>query len=68
MIMFSLGLFVVQMCREDTLLAEKTFQLSKNSLVRKIFDLPQMLISQVKSYYLVYYSSCTIFSGLKIGT
>ena len=49
MIIFSLGLFVVQMCREDTLLVEKTFQLSKNSLVRKIFDFPQMLISQVKS-------------------
>ena len=49
MIIFSLGLFVVQMCREDTLLVKKTFQLSKNSLVRKIFDLPQMLVSQVKS-------------------
>ena len=49
MIIFSLGLFVVQMCREDTLLVEKTFQLSKNSLVRKIFDFPQMLISQLKS-------------------
>ena len=49
MIIFSLGLFVVQMCREDTLLVEKTFQLSKNSLVRKIFDFPQMLILQVKS-------------------
>ena len=49
MIMFLLGLFMVQMCREDTLLVEKTFQLSKNSLVRKIFDLPQMLVSQVKS-------------------
>ena len=49
MIMFLLGLFMFQMCREDTLLVEKTFQLSKNSLVRKIFDLPQMLISQVKS-------------------
>ena len=49
MIIFSLGLFMVQMCREDTLLVEKTFQLSKNSLVRKIFNLPQMLVSQVKS-------------------
>ena len=49
MIIFLLGLFMVQMCREDTLLVEKTFQLSKNSLVRKIFDLPQILISQVKS-------------------
>ena len=49
MIMFLLGLFMVQMCREDTLLVEKTFQLSKNSLVRKIFDFPQMLISQLKS-------------------
>ena len=54
MIIFSLGLFVVQMCREDTVLVEKTFQLSKNSLLRKTFDFPQMLISQVKSYYLVY--------------
>ena len=49
MIIFSLGLFVVQMCHEDTLLVKKTFQLSKNSLVRKIVDLPQMLTSQVKS-------------------
>ena len=49
MIISSLGLFMVQMCREDTVLVEKTFQLSKNSLVRKIFDLPQMLVSQVKS-------------------
>ena len=49
MIIFSLGLFVVQMCREDTLLDEKSFQLSKNSLARKIFDFPQILISQVKS-------------------
>ena len=49
MIMFLLGLFMVQMCHEDILLVEKTFQLSKNSLVRKIFDLPQMLVSQVKS-------------------
>ena len=46
---FSLGLFVVQMCREDTLFVEITFQLSKNSLVRKILDFPQMLILQVKS-------------------
>ena len=49
MIIFSLGLFVVQMCCEDTLLVEKTFQLSTNSLLRKAFDFPQMLISQVKS-------------------
>ena len=49
MIISSLGLFMVQMFREDTVLVEKTFQLSKNSLVRKIFVLPQTLISQVKS-------------------
>ena len=49
MIIFLLGLFVIQMCCEDTLLVKKTFQLSKNSLVRKMFDLPQMLTSQVKS-------------------
>ena len=49
MIIFSLGLFMVQMCCEDTLSVEKTFQLSKNSLVRKVFNLPQMLVSQVKS-------------------
>ena len=49
MIISSLGLFMVQMCRERTVLVEKTFQLSKNSLVRKIFVLPQTLISQVKS-------------------
>ena len=48
-IIFSLGLFVVQMCREDTLIVEKTFQLSKNSLLKKTLDFPQMLISQVKS-------------------
>ena len=49
MIISSLGLFMVQMCREDTVLVEKTFQFSKNSLIRTIFDLPAMLISQVKS-------------------
>ena len=54
MIIFSLGLLVVQMCREDTLLVEKTFQLSKNSLLRKTFNFPKMLISQVKSQCLVY--------------
>ena len=49
MIIFSLGLFVVQMCREDTLLVEKTFQLSKNYLLGTTFNFPQRLISQVKS-------------------
>ena len=48
MIIFLLGLFMRQLCPKDILLFEKTFQLSRNSLVRKIFDLPQMLISQVK--------------------
>ena len=60
MIITSLGLFLIQIYCEDILLVGKTFlcldisQLSENSYVRKMFDLPQLLVSQVKSQYLVY--------------
>ena len=60
MIFFSLCLFMFQLCREYILLVGKTFfclntfQLSENSFVRKMFDLPQLLILLVKSQYMVY--------------
>ena len=60
MIITSLGLFLIQRYCEDILLVGKTFlcldifQLFENSYVRKMFDLPQLLVSQVKSQYLVY--------------
>ena len=59
-IFFSHGLFMVQLYGEDILLVGKTFfcfntfQVSENYFVRKMFDLPQLLILQVKSQYLVY--------------
>ena len=59
-IFFSLGLFMVQLYGEDVLLVGKTFfclntfQVSENYFVRKMFDLLQLLILQVKSQYLVY--------------
>ena len=59
MIIFLFGLFMVQMIHEDIQLIGKTFfclnmfQLSENSFVRKMLDLPRLLILQVKSQYLV---------------
>ena len=55
MIFFLLGLFMVQICGEDILLVEKTFfflntfHLFEHSFVRKMFNYPHLLISQVKS-------------------
>ena len=56
---FCFGLFMVQMCRENILLVGKmlclnTFELSENYFVRKMFDLPPLLISKTKSQYLIY--------------
>ena len=60
LIFFLLCLFMFQMCYEDimlvgkTLLCLNTFQLSENSFVGEMFDLPHMLISLVKSQYIIY--------------
>ena len=60
MIITSLGLFLIQSYYEDILLVGKTFlcldifHLSENSYVRKMFNLPQLLVSKIKSQYLVY--------------
>ena len=53
-----LGLFMVHMCREYILLVGETFfwntfQLSENSFLTQMFDWSQLLISLVKSQYLV---------------
>ena len=74
MIFFLLRLFVVQVCCEDILLVQKIFfclntsQLPENYFLRKMFDWPQLLVSLVKSQYLVYKSHCRIFDGSRIGS
>ena len=72
MIFFLLRLFVVQVCCEDILLVQKIFfclntsQLPENYFLRKMFDWPQLLVSLVKSQYLVYKSHCRILTDQEL--